>query len=273
MKRAARKPRNIKHEHATPNPIILQEEELLLAIIDKALASSTNSQTIGRNGEIPLRDFFSRYLPYTFRAVTGHFVTPDGFLSPQIDVMILDARYPLLAQNADGSVLAMLHSVIKIIEVKTRLSTRDLKKMWADCVEIMELASEIESNELGKWGSISTVAFAYRSSQGLDTLEAKYTQLCKPQSSALDIHVLRLPYEDYPPTIGFEFHFEPFFDAGDTVIDYEEVTRPYYNGLSDLYYRLVQDAYYTLETRGYSYGDVGRHIMDYMSWSTYRRYP
>src|SRR6266480_6344490 len=101
-----------KHEHGTPNPIIVSEEEALLAAVDRALASSTNAQVIGRNGEIPLRDFFNRYLPYTLRAATGHFVAPSGHLSSQMDLMILDTRYPLLAQNADGSVLAMLHGVV-----------------------------------------------------------------------------------------------------------------------------------------------------------------
>src|SRR5689334_15392292 len=99
-----RKPKNVKHEHGTPNPIIRTEELAMLAIVDRALASSSNSQTIGRNGERPLLDFFNRYLPYTFKAVTGHFVPPSGTLSPQIDIMLLDSRYPLLAVNADGSV-------------------------------------------------------------------------------------------------------------------------------------------------------------------------
>ena len=239
----------------------------MLALLDKALQSTSNSQIIGRNGEIPLRDFFNRYLPYTLRAVTGHFVSPNGFLSPQIDVMILDTRYPLLAQNADGSVMAMLHSVIASIEVKTRLSTRDIPKMWSDAIEIMRLANEVEPyGELGEWGSISTEVFAYRSAQSIDALEAKYIQVCKPESSALDIHILRLPYPKLPPTIGFELHFEPPFEDGE---DYLPTTRASYSMLSDVYYTVVQNAYYTLDAREYSYGDVGEHIMDYMSWSTY----
>lgn len=42
----------VKHGHGTPNPIIMREEELMLAQVDKVLASTSNSQTIGRNGEI-----------------------------------------------------------------------------------------------------------------------------------------------------------------------------------------------------------------------------
>ena len=88
----------------------------MLACVNKAITSSSNAQTIGRNGEIPLRDFLNHYLPYTFRATTGHFVTPEGELSPQLDVMILDTRYPLLAHNADSSVLSMLHAVVHVMD-------------------------------------------------------------------------------------------------------------------------------------------------------------
>lgn len=48
----------------------------------KALSSSSNSQTIGRNGELPLISFFNRYFPPTFRAAKGHFITPIGEVSP-----------------------------------------------------------------------------------------------------------------------------------------------------------------------------------------------
>src|SRR5690348_16323946 len=113
--------RNIKHEHGTPNPIMQAEEEGMLAIVDRATAGSGNSQIIGRNGELPSLQFLNRHLPYLFRAHTGHFVAPDGALSPQIDVLLVDARYPLIAQQLDGSVIAMMHSVIGVIEVKTRV--------------------------------------------------------------------------------------------------------------------------------------------------------
>lgn len=43
--------------------------------------------------------------------------------------MILDSRYPLLAENLDGSVLVMLHSVVEAIEIKTNLTSTELKKV------------------------------------------------------------------------------------------------------------------------------------------------
>jgi uncharacterized protein DUF6602 len=60
--------------------------------VKHALASSPNSQTIGRNGELPFLHFLQRYLPATPRATSGHFVTPSGSISPQIDVIVADAK-------------------------------------------------------------------------------------------------------------------------------------------------------------------------------------
>ncbi len=263
--------RIIKHQHGTPNPIIQREEEVMLSLVDKALATTSNSQAIGRNGEIPLRDFLNRYLPYTLRAVTGHFVPPSGRLSAQIDVMILDARYPLIAENADGSVLAMLHSVIQTIEVKTRITTHDIEKMWKDSIEIMELAAEVNGyGNPGDFSSVHTTAFAFRSAQSLDTLEQKYEEVGKPRKSGLDITVLRLSDKNIKKEIGVELHFEPDFasEKSKKVIGFIPIPGASFTPLSDLYYRMVQNSYYTMEERGYSYGDIARHVMDYMSWAT-----
>jgi hypothetical protein len=136
--------RNVKHHHGTANPIIQQEEAMMIAAVDKAIAASGNAQIIGRNGELPLIQFFNRHLPYTIRAHTGHFVAPDGLLSPQLDVVLVDARYPLLAQNTDGSVLVMLHSVLTTIEVKTRATSIDVVKSLDNARIIHELAGQIE---------------------------------------------------------------------------------------------------------------------------------
>jgi len=143
---------NYKHKHGTPNPIIQQEEKAILLAVDRALCSSSNSQTIGKNEEIPLLTFLNRYLPPTLKAASGHFITPSGNISSQIDIMVLDSRYPLLAENSDGSVLAMLHSVVEAIEVKTNLSTKDVRKSWNDGVKIMELANDIDGYGGDEWG-------------------------------------------------------------------------------------------------------------------------
>jgi hypothetical protein len=264
--------RIIKHEHGTPNQIIAEEEKELLSAVDKALSSSSNSQTIGRNGEIPLRLFFGRYLPYTLRAVTGHFVPPSGHLSPQIDVMILDARYPLLAENSDGSVLAMLHSVVHTIEVKTRITSSNIDSAWRSAVETISLASEVPIYGSNRFGAIGTSVFAYRSANRLDTIEKRYTETGTPEHASLDFYILRLSENDQSNSnsVGVELHFEPVFESqrSDKVTGYSPTCRASFTPLSDLYYRIVQDSYYCLGARNHSFTDIGRHVMSYLSWAT-----
>jgi len=264
----------IKHEHGTPNPILIREEDVMIAKVAKALASTSNSQIIGRNGEIPLITFLNRYLPPTLRAQTGHFVAPSGKLSPQLDVMILDSRYPLLSENDDGSVLAMLHSVISTIEVKTNITSADMTKMWYDSEIIMGLAAEISSYRSEEFMGLITRGFAYKCANKLDTLEKKYIEAAQPKKASLDIYMLRLHSSDQTneKNIGAELHFEPI-DENDEHYDdsfdgYVPTCRASFNPLSDLYYTIIQDSYYTLGDRNISYTDIGVHIMDYLSWST-----
>ena len=242
----------------------------MIASVDKALAASGNSQTIGRNGELPLVQFLNRYLPFTIRAFSGHFVAPDGEMSPQLDVMLVDARYPLLAENSDGSVLAMLHSMLRTIEVKTRLQAKDLKKAWAVARTIRHLASQAGPDEVFY---LHTNVFSYRAAQRLDTVEARYIEFATPDTADLDTFILRLLPQDQPPatTLGVELHYEPIHEdeASDEAGRWVPTSRGSHTVLSDLYYQIVQDSYYALHARGYSFGDIGQQVMRYMSWATY----
>lgn len=266
--------RNLKHRHGTANPILQLEEHAILAAVDRAIASVPNAQTIGRNGELPLRDFLNRYLPYTFRAVTGHFVTPAGTLSPQLDVMILDARYPLLAQNVDGSVLAMLHSVLKTVELKTRLTKQDIAKAWLNARQVMQLASEVAGyGNPRTWRSVTTDVLSYRAGSSLERLFDQYGSSGTPIVAGLDVYMMRLPTKDQPvgKTLGVMFHFEPRAKVKRPRTDHDffPLDTRSWTVLSDFYYRLVQNSYYVLQARRHSLGDIGAHVMSYMSWSTY----
>ncbi|OAH96334.1 hypothetical protein A1353_24115 [Methylomonas methanica] len=264
-----------KHKHGEPNLIIQQEEKAILLAVDRALNSTTNSQIIGRNGEIPLIQFLNRYLPPTLKAASGHFITPSGNLSPQIDIMILDSRYPLLSQNTDGSVLAMLHSLIECVEVKTNLTSKDVKKSWSDSVSLTKLASEIDGYGGSLFGAIGTKVLAYRCAPRLGGIQNAFERFGKPFESSLDIIIIRYPEKDQPLKYetGGELHFEPIFDTEDSekigvADEFVPILSQSFTPLSDFYYRLVQLCYYTLDARNFSFGDIGEHFMQYMSWST-----
>jgi len=268
--------KTFKHEHGTPNKIILQEEKSILLSVDRALNSSSNSQTIGRNGEVPLIDFLTRYLPPTFKAVSGHFITPSGKISPQLDIIIIDSRYPLLSENDDKSVLVMLHSVLWIVEVKTNLRSNDIKKTWENSISIMNLAQEIEFYGDNKsFSSVSMNLIAYRCAQKLDTIQDAYEKYGQPLISGLDLYIIRFPEKEIPKDIevGGLLHFEPPFEEDKeneigTIDGYWPCFGASHTPLSDFYYRLVQNCYYTLGTRDFTFNEIGAHIMDYMSWST-----
>lgn len=192
--------------------------------------------------------------------------------------MLVDTRYPLLAQNADGSVLAMLHSVLKTIEVKTRATSGDLEKAARNAHAMHALGSQItlsEENDEPKF-QIYTELFCYRIRTKLSTFLAKYMVYGFPvKDDPFDAFVLRLQESDCPPdaVVGATLHYEPLVDDEEKVefgADWMPTYLFQYNPLSDLFYRTTQDAYYTLADRNFSFLDIGQHLMEYMSWSTYR---
>jgi len=256
-------------------PIFKEEEKIILSSVDKAIASSKNAQTIGRNGEIPLLTFLNNYLPHTLKAVSGHFMTPDAVRSPQIDILILDSRYPLLGFNADGTVLAMAHSVVKIIEVKTNLTKKDLIKAESNFSKIRALIGKIWSNEKNDWVNPELLLVAYRISTKLETIENAYFSICSPKINHFDISILR---NNKSNELGNLIHFEPIADLTQ---EQKKKLLSYYvkdnfllmsikerTPLSDFYYSLIQNSYYILDNRGYSLGDIGAHFMDYLKWTT-----
>lgn len=262
--------KSYKQQHGTANVIIQEQEKTILATIDRANASTSNAQIIGNNGEIPLRNFLCEHLLYTLKAASGHFITPTGTLSPQIDILILDSRYPFLNVNLDGSVLAMMHSVISIIEVKTNLTSSDIKKICQDSLKINTLFNEIYDFE--NWGRPFTRAFAYRSKIKINTAESIYQDNHDPFSIDLDLYIMRLHKSDQPKgeELGAELHYEPGFDdeaPGSSYYSLMPILQK--TLLSDFYYNLIQTSYYTLGSRNITETDIGRHVMDYMSWSTY----
>ncbi|GAC1029317.1 hypothetical protein thsps21_01440 [Pseudomonas sp. No.21] len=243
--------------------------------VERALASSSNSQTVGKNGELPFIRFLQRYLPNTLRAVSGHFITPNGDISPQLDAIVFDARYPLLSENTDGSALLMLNSVIHIYELKTNLTARDIRKSIENSKKITTLTQQVKEFETpDSWSSPRQTLLAYRTKQKLETLEAAFFGASSPAVSPMDSIVLRCLPSDATIIggVGGTLHLEPPLPEengrGPRPDGYFPVFIPSHTPLSDLYYTLVQDAYYTLGKRDYSFNDIGGHFNDYMNWAT-----
>jgi len=253
--------KNVKQQFGHENPIFVHEERTLIAAVDRAGESSPNSQIIGRNGEVALLDFLNRYLPHTMRVLRGHFVTPNGVVSPETDLMLLDTRFPLIAHNDDGSVLAMLHSVIAAIEVKRTLTKSEIQKIRNNSSTIAALQSEVFGSDL-EWGTVLQKAFAYRTSIKIGTIERHFFADWESDPPMTELDVLRILPSDLPEcerTFGLRMWLET-----QDLPSYVTTVSP----LSDFYYSLVQDGYYTLGARGYDFNDVGEHMLEYMTWGT-----
>lgn len=244
----------------------------MLAVVDRALAASGNAQVIGRNGELPLRSFLARHLPNTLLAKTGHFVSPSGRMSPQIDTMILDARYPLLAENEDESVLAMLHSVLHCVEVKTNIRVSDVTRICENSRSIIAVSKEVFDAPDG-FGNVRCLALAYRNEGRVDNFAGAYFDKFVDESTHTDLYLLRVQERDRAgdQENGVLLHLEPVVGSDDEIRGWTQTVMPIHTPLSDFYYSIIQDSYYCLDTRGFNFSDIGVQIMDYMSWSTAKR--
>lgn len=251
-----------KQQFGHENPIFIHEERALLAAVDRADQSSSNSQIIGRNGELALLGFLNRYLPHTMRVCNGHFVTPKGELSPETDLLLLDTRFPLVAQNDDGSVLAMLHSVIGTIEVKRTLTKSEIQKIHKNSGTVAKLQSQAFGDDF-TWASMLQRAVAYRTSIKIETIGRHFFSDWEVNPLSISLDVLR-GVECESPLEGKPFGVRMWLECR-SVPSYITTRAP----LSDFYYGLVQDAYYTLGRRNYNFHDIGAIILRYLTWGTF----
>lgn len=258
--------------------IFKQEEKAILLSVDRSKASSNNSQTIGRNGELPFVEFLNNYLPPTLRAVSGHFMTPQEIRSPQIDCMIVDTRFPLLGYNSDDSVLVMAHSVLKIIEIKTNLTRKDVEKTAINFSKTRTLIKEIWKGKNADWKGPFYKLISYNISIKFNSVANAYFDFCEPELNHFDIGILRTNKKD---DSGASLHFEPMMYRDIDEKDLELIADSMKDGylltsaqertpLSDLYYSLIQNSYNMIESRQLSLGEIGNLFNDYLNWSTFK---
>jgi len=243
------------------NPIMSQEERRMIAWVDQAVVASRNADDIGKSGEKPILQFLNRYLPNCLRCYSGHFATPAGQRSPQIDVMVLDSRYPLLSQNADGSVLAMFHSVITTIEVKTSLGKREIEDIWTKADKIEALQRE-QNPGTGIPIFVYQMGFAYRTTQRLRTVAKNFFQRTCDYYPFVFLTILRLHEKDQldEEPLGAGLWFERGTDPA-----LIRTQAP----LSDFYYDLTQQCLGILGNRNFGFSEISYHIQRYLTWGTH----
>ena len=120
----------------------------------------------------------------------GHFVAPDGEMSPEIDVMLVDPQYPYLSQNENGSVVAMMHSVLSTIEVKLNLKGKEIKKIRKDTSTIQRFSNKVFPG--GSWSKIFQYGIAYKTGFRLETVEKNFFVGYEENPPYTDLYILRL---------------------------------------------------------------------------------
>lgn len=253
----------IKQKFGTENKIFAQEEAGFILVIKRAQNSTTNAQILGRNGEKVFHKFLNRYLPNCFRAVNGHFVTPEGVLSPEVDILLIDSRYPLISENEDGSGIVMLDSVLATIGVKLSLNKKEILTIRKHSKKISTLLSSVSEE---KSVFVPQYEFAYTSEIMLETVGQHFFLNWTEQDPASDLYIMRIHPSDLTENfglIGAQVWLEP--DEKESFPCISTSKAP----LSDFYYRLVQMAFWTLEERSHSFIEIGNNLNKYMTWGTY----
>lgn len=128
----------------------------------------------------------------------------------------------------------------------------------------------------------TTLVIAYRIKNTLGRIEDAFQECCKPDVAHFDLSILRLPEKRLKiKDVGCQLHYDPV--TGDDIEEFfaecevpkSRIKNGYiftsgasYTPLSDIYCRMVQNGYYSLGDRNFSATDIGRHVMEYMNWSS-----
>jgi hypothetical protein len=109
-----------------------QSSDEIQAEYERIVARSANDPgTAGDEGEENWRKLFSDWLPPAYRVVTkGCILFPDGALSPQIDVVVLNPEYPRGLAEA-GKKVYLAGGVLAVFECKLTLRSSHFKEAFA----------------------------------------------------------------------------------------------------------------------------------------------
>jgi hypothetical protein len=227
------------------NSRFFQDEEFILEAVDRALTSKSGVSSVGFNGEMPLYDFFSRYLPPVVTVAMGRIGFSNCQVSHPIDILILDSRYPILSYYPDGLVIAPLHGVLATFAVTPVLTSQNVANMMDNIVYAASLADQL----LDEDGLIKSYGFVYRSIMKINEIEPIFpTQ--KINRSKPNICILRLPREDN------EDVSEAGFASG--LISY--------NPLNILFSDLIHDIFSLLSIRNYGEDGLCSRLSSYKDW-------
>jgi hypothetical protein len=227
-----------------------------------AQSEGGNNSSIGQQGEVLVLAFLDKYLPPQFIARKGHYRKIDGSLSREIDVMILDSRFPVLNETEAGVVHGVQHALVAAIEVKRTLGQAELSSIRNDALALAADISQtpVLADKPVKWSKPACLALAFRSSLRLDTLAVHY--FTSPPTWC-DVYVLEHGFDcrNVSPNVGAFLHTE---GDGDGAFGTSARTE---NPLSDFYYMLLECCYTVVAERNILDASLRGIVASYYNWS------
>lgn len=236
------------------------EQEEMIAKLKKS--EGGNNASLGDDGELLVIRFLNRFLPPQFRAYKGHYRKIDGTLSREIDVMILDSRFPLLNETESGVVYAMQHALLATIEVKRTLGEPEIKSIRENTISTQNDKAQVP--EIGfkniYWSRPESLAFAFRSRSTLKTMASHF--FIAPVAWC-DIYILEHDFE----CGGSDRGIGALVRVEQEIIGQKGMTCRTENPLSDFYYMALEKSFDVLSERNVPDGAMQEIISAYYNWS------
>lgn len=243
--------------HGEQNLSFFQKEEELIAKLKQISHSTESPQQIGRAVEDFIASFLRELLPVDFRVETRcKVVDKEGNYSREIDLAIVDAKFPKLFSTADGSSLLMYESIKQVFELKRSLDSKEISDVFAkayDWHNFWEKATRGKPRYAGGFGVL-----CIESKIELETIREKLLAQSIKYNNALNgvsLFILRCkennkrPDPSKPP-IGVFCWWE-----GRTDLSFNLTFAPLSDWLYDLYCSIYDK-------------NIWKVVMDYIHWGT-----
>lgn len=140
--------------------------ETMMASVEVGQSATAHSSTKGRNTEFILINFLRKFLPAKYSLSQGQIVSPQGELSPQLDIIIHDeTTFPVATVLEGGEKVVFAHSVYAVIAVKSLLSVINSRSQAIDLIENLRKTRDLENKVNESMSSVlvnrNKVKFSY----------------------------------------------------------------------------------------------------------------
>ena len=154
--------------------------------------SNPHSGDKGEEVELVLADFLNKHMPKRFSAGSGVIIDFDDDVIRQTDVIVYDAQSSPLYRVGDKTLIVPYHTTAAVVEVKSRLSKKELEDRYKKIASVKRL----KKPPLGNVDMTSTpsgldvtgtmgVIFGFDSDVSLETLAEHAAELNSKYESSL----------------------------------------------------------------------------------------